>query len=78
MPGDQHTGYAWLLPYITHLGSNLCNFVQSVHHVVQQLQFVLCEAAEEQRARGATRLDDAGYVLQNQQASQHSKRQLAE
>ena len=49
-----------------YLGCNVSNLVQPVHHIVEQLQLLIAQAAEIQWPRSFTRLDDAGNVLQTQ------------
>ena len=46
------------------LGSNFRNIVQSVHHVVQQLELIFAQAAEVEGPRRTAGLDDTGNVLQ--------------
>ena len=46
-----------------HLCCNLRNLVQSVHHVVQQLELILAQAAEKQGTGSTTRLDDVWDIL---------------
>ncbi len=50
--------------FIADLGSNFCNIVQSVHHVIQQLELIFAQAAEVERPGRTAGLDDAGNVLQ--------------
>ena len=47
-----------------YLCSHLSNVIQPVHHVVQQLQLLLCQFAQIQRSRSTTGLDDTGNILQ--------------
>ncbi len=46
-----------------YLRRNLSNIVQSVHHIVQQLELVVTQAAEVQGPRSTACLDDTGNVL---------------
>ena len=46
------------------LGSNFRNIVQSVHHVIQQLELIFAQAAEVEGPRRTAGLDDTGNVLQ--------------
>lgn len=54
---------------IADLGSNFCNIVQSVHHVIQQLELIFAQAAEVERSRRTAGLDNTGNVLQPIQQS---------
>ena len=46
------------------LGSDFRNIVQSVHHVIQQLELIFAQAAEVEGPRRTAGLDDTGNVLQ--------------
>lgn len=54
---------------IAHLGSNFRNIVQSVHHVIQQLELIFAQAAEVKGPRRTTGLDDTGNILHTCQQS---------
>lgn len=47
-----------------YLCSHLSNVIQPVHHVVQQLQLLLCQFAQIQGSRSTAGLDDTGNILQ--------------
>lgn len=54
--------------FVAHLGSNFRNVVQSVHHVIQQLELIFTQAAEVKGPGRTTGLDDTGNVLQTSSA----------